>query len=246
MYDYALGGKDNYAVDRAAADAILKVSPRAFEGARRNRDFLRRAVRFAATEGVGQFLDIGAGLPTAENTHQVVHGVNASARVVYVDNDPAVLSFANALLADNPETIAVGEDLHYPEAILQNADVRGFIDFDRPVCLVLVAVLHFLADPVANQVVQILNNAVVPGSCLVISHATADAATAEEIATVTGQYNMSPTPLTPRTRDEISQFFDGFELADPGVVNIADWPHAPNEDFPLMCYSGVAFKKQPA
>jgi hypothetical protein len=176
IYDYLLGGKDHYPADRQAAEAVLAVAPQAREGARENRAFLQRAVRYLAEAGVRQFLDIGTGLPTQGNVHQVAQAVMPEARVVYVDHDPVVHTHANALLTNNsPTTVAVIGDLREPEAILDHPEVRRLLDFTRPIAVLLVAVLHFIRDAEDPAgIVTRLRDAMAPGSYLVVSHATGD------------------------------------------------------------------------
>src|SRR5215475_2184756 len=146
MYDFMLGGKDNYASDREAVARLIEISPEVSIAARWNRQFLGRAVRFVAGQGVTQFLDVGAGLPTQQNVHQVAHEVAADAATLYVDNDPVVLAHANALLAGDARTAVVPGDVRDPAGILRGAEVTGLVDFARPVCLLLVAILHFVPD----------------------------------------------------------------------------------------------------
>jgi S-adenosyl methyltransferase len=224
IYDYLLGGKDNYPVDRDAAEAILDVAPQARQGAKENRAFLQRAVRFLAAEaGIRQFLDIGTGLPTQDNVHEVAHGVAPDARVVYVDNDPMVHVHASALLADHITTIAVLADLREPNAILSDSRVRAVLDFTRPVAVLLVAVLHFIQDEEdPTGIVARLRAAMAPGSFLVVSHATADFHP-DVAAKVTNVYLRASAPLVLRSRSQIARFFDGFDLLPPGLVQLASW-----------------------
>ncbi len=224
IYDVLLGGKDNFPADRAAAHAILNVAPQARRGANQNRAFLQRAVRFLAAEaGIGQFLDIGTGLPTQGNVHQVAQAVTPHARVVYVDHDPVVHAHADALLADHTTTIAVLADLREPEAILGNGAVRAALDLTRPVAVLLVAVLHFIKDEEDPAgIVARLRDAMAPGSYLVISHATADFHP-QVAAKITDVYQQASAPLVLRSRSQIERFFDGFDLVAPGLVEPASW-----------------------
>jgi hypothetical protein len=249
IYDALLGGKDHYPVDRAAADAILKAAPQARQGARENRAFLQRTVRFLAAEaGIRQFLDIGTGLPTQGNVHQVAHLVAADARVVYVDHDPVVHVHANALLANNsPTTVAVLADLREPEAILDNAQVRRLLDFTRPVGVLLVAVLHFIRDEEDPAgIVARLREAMAPGSFLVVSHATGDFHP-QAGAKVTEVYRQASAPLVLRSRQSIERFFDGFDLVEPGLVQPAAWRPDPGPVSPSAggFYSGVGQRSTP-
>jgi len=228
IYDWLLGGKDHFPADRVAADALLKLAPQARESATENRTFLGRVVRFLVGEaGIRQFLDIGTGIPTSPNVHQIAQQLAPEARVVYVDNDPIVHVHANALLADNG-TAAVLADLRKPEQLLGDPAVGKLIDFDQPVGLLLVAVLHFVADQDDPAgIVARLRDTMVPGSYVAVSHATADFHPEVE-AEVTAIYQQTSAPLVLRSRDQIARLFDGFELVTPGLVQPADW-HAGNE-----------------
>lgn len=242
MYDFALGGKDNYAADRAAFEEIIRQSPDAMQRAVDNRRFLQRAVRYVAGQGAAQFVDVGCGLPTAENTHQIARGVNPLARVVYVDNDPLTMTHARALLATDPQTIAVEGDLRDPAAILQDPAVKPFLNLDRPLAVVLVAVVHFLEDHIAHEVVDYLKRVMAPGSYLVISHATADHATNDEVQTVQEVYRRARTPLFLRTLTDVEQFFDGLELIKPGVTRTDSWHNPGYQHTRAIGYGGVAIK----
>lgn len=223
MYDYFLGGKDNFPADRAAADRLLAAAPQTRVGARENRAFLQRAIRYLAGEAsIRQFLDIGTGLPTQGNVHEIAQQVVPDARVVYVDNDPIVHVHANALLAGD-NTTAILADLREPEAILGAPQVRGMIDFDEPLAVLLVAVLHFIRDEEdpAGIVAQ-LRDAIAPGSYLVLSHGTGDL-DLELSAEATRVYERAAAPLVLRSLAEIARLFDGFELVDPGLVQLSLW-----------------------
>jgi hypothetical protein len=249
IYDYLLGGKDHFEVDRVAADAILQAAPQAREGARENRAFLQRAVRFLAEQGVRQFLDIGTGLPTQGNVHQIARQITPDARVVYVDHDPVVYAHANALLANNsPTTLAVLADLREPEAILDHPRVQRLLDFTQPVGVLLVAVLHFVRDaedPVG--IVARLRDAMALGSFLVVSHATGDFHP-QAGAQVTQVYRQASAPLVLRSREAIERFFDGFDLVAPGLVQPAAWRPDPGQVSPSAggFYSGVGQRSAPA
>jgi len=223
IYDYFLGGKDNYPADREAAERVLAAVPQARQMAQANRAFLQRVVRFLAGEvGIRQFLDIGTGIPTQGNVHEVAEQVTPAARVMYVDNDPIVHVHTNALMrGDN--TAAVLADLRAPASILGHPQVRQIIDFDQPVALLLVAILHFIRneeDPAG--ILARFCRAVAPGSYLVISHATGDfdpvAAT-----TAAGAYDNAAAPMVLRSHEEIERLFDGFPLVDPGLVQVSRW-----------------------
>jgi S-adenosyl methyltransferase len=245
IYDALLGGKDNFPADREAADAILAAAPQARQGAKENRAFLQRAVRFLAREaGIRQFLDIGTGLPTQGNVHQVAKAVAPDARVAYVDHDPVVHVHANALLADNTTTIAVQADLREPEVILGHFEVRRLLDLARPVAVLLVAVLHFLRDEEDPAgIVARLRDAMAPGSYLVLSHATADFHP-QAGAKITDVYQRASAPLVLRSRSQIGRFFDGFDLVEPGLVQPASWrpDEGPGSPSAGGFYSGIGRK----
>nr|WP_307569365.1 SAM-dependent methyltransferase [Streptosporangium lutulentum] len=225
MYDYYLGGKDNFAADRAAAQKIIDLAPDAPEKARANRAFLGRTVRYLAAQGIRQFVDIGAGLPTQENVHQVALAEHPDSRIVYVDNDPVVLTHARALLADNPNTLVVEGDVHAPQAILDHPDVQAHLDFDRPVATLLLAVLHFVQDDEeANRIVASLRERLVPGSHLVISHIYPGNHLAETIRAGARIYDTTTASLTGRSLTQIAGYFAGdMEVLEPGVVPVQAW-----------------------
>jgi hypothetical protein len=244
MYDYYLGGKDNFAADRDAADKILRLSLQARLAAQQNREWLKRAVQYAARSGISQFIDIGAGLPTMENTHEIAAKENWLARVVYVDNDPVVVNHGTALLAPDEQAVVVGGDLRDPRQIMGNTVLRSFIDTSKPTAVILAAVLHFIADDLAYEITGYLRDTLAGGSALIISHATADDATPEEIDTVTSVYNRTTTPIRLRSRDAIERFFSGFDLAEPGVVDINAWrPAGTPSNGQTIGYGGVAVKR---
>ena len=216
VYDYMLGGKDNFPADRAAADQILAAFPEARDGVRYNRAYLRKAVEYLAGEaGIRQFLDIGTGLPTQKNVHEVARAVAPDARVVYVDNDPLVCVHGRSLLADSDEVTMVEADLRRPEEILADPETRRLIDLGQPVAVLLVAILHFIADeedPFAA--VARLRDAVAPGSYLVISHMLAAEQRQADADQVRNVYARASAGVHPRTREQIMRFFEGFELLD--------------------------------
>ena len=245
IYNALLGGKDNFPADRAAAHDLLNVAPQARRGARETRAFLQRAVQFLAAEaGIRQFLDIGTGLPTQGNVHEVAKAVSPDARVAYIDHDPVVHVHANALLADNTTTIAVQADLREPEVILCHPEVRRLLDLARPVAVLLVAVLHFLSDEEdPSGIVARLRDAMVPGSYLVLSHATADFHP-QAGAKITEVYQRASAPLVLRSHSQIARFFGAFDLVAPGLVQPAAWrPDAgPGSPSAGGFYSGVGRK----
>jgi SAM-dependent methyltransferase len=246
-YDYWLGGKDNFVVDRAAGDAAAAAFPGVKITALQNRAFLQRAVRYAAHDlGIRQFLDIGTGLPTADNTHEVAQGVHPDARIVYVDNDPSVLAHARALLLGTAEgaTAYIDADLRKPKLILADHTLSDTLDLSKPVALVLVAVLHFLRGDEAYQVVQTLLDRLVPGSCLVLSHGCLDGIDADQRAKL--QDSKSVDDFTNRSEQEIARFFRGTRLVDPGLSVISRWRPEPGAELPpdsqVAAYGGVAIK----
>ncbi|SNT41292.1 S-adenosyl methyltransferase [Asanoa hainanensis] len=227
IYDYILGGTFNFLADRQAGDKMIEMFPMVRAAARDNRSFLRRAARHVANAGVTQFLDIGSGIPTEGNVHEVVQAVTPDARVVYVDIDPVAVSESLDLLRNNPHATAINADLREPGSILEHQQVRATLDFDRPVGLLLCAVLHFVPDDeLATGVVRTLLKALPPGSHLVLSHGSVEGMperTAQlEDAKDLYKRNTS-SQLFPRTRGEVLGFFEGLDLVDPGVVWVPQW-----------------------
>jgi hypothetical protein len=230
-YDYWLGGKDNFQADRDAAEAIAAVFPHIRTAARENRAFMQRAVRYLAAEaGIRQFLDIGTGLPTADNVHDVAQRIAPESRIVYVDNDPLVLVHARALLNSSPEgaTAYLDADARDPEKILTDPALHDTLDFSQPIALLMVAVLHFVEDhedPWA--VVRRLVGALPAGSYLVLSHATFDPLDAETIAAMDA-VNKNIKPLfSPRPFAGVARFFEGLDVLEPGIVSVSDWRPQP-------------------
>ena len=249
MYDYVLGGKNHFAADRETAKKMLAAAPHARTGARENRAFLGRVVRYLAAEaGIRQFLDIGTGLPTTNNVHEVAQAVTPSARVVYVDNDPLVLAHARALLTSSFEgrTAYIQGDLRDPAAILSSPVVREVLDFTRPVALILVAVLHFMPDefkPAATMAT--LLDGLPSGSYLAASHATLE--TLPGAAAATRAYQSAGVPMQLRDSASFGDLaFTGLELVPPGVVVVSEW--RPTDPAPrpapaeVNVYGGVARK----
>ncbi|GLW11087.1 hypothetical protein Misp01_62150 [Microtetraspora sp. NBRC 13810] len=225
MYDYYLGGKDNFASDRAAAEEFMKVVPTIREIARENRRFLIRAVRTLTDLGIRQFVDIGTGLPTQRNVHEVAHETAPDAKIVYMDNDPIVLIHARALLADNPETIVVDADLRQPKALMEHPELRAHIDFDRPVALLMFAIVHFVPDDAeAADIVARLREPLRPGSYLAMSHGYAGSMTREQIHAGQAAYRMTASgTLIPRDVEQFTGYFDGLRLLSPGIVPAPAW-----------------------
>ncbi|MFJ2261979.1 SAM-dependent methyltransferase [Streptomyces sp. NPDC087844] len=243
IYDYLLGGKDNYEVDQRAGDQLAAVAPEVWKSVRANRAFLRRAVRYAVGSGVRQILDIGTGLPTSPNVHEIAQEMAPDVRVAYVDNDPIVKAHADALLGHFGETSIVLADLRDARAVVDHPDVRRVIDFDEPVAVLLVAILHFLTDAEKpEQVVATLRDALPAGSFLVLSHATGDFADRGEAQAV---YNNATASMNLRSRAEVERFFDGFELVEPGLAQVPFWrPETPPPagSGEIGFYGGVARK----
>jgi S-adenosyl methyltransferase len=251
VYDYYLGGKNHFAADREVADRALKVAPFARTMARENRAFLRRAVRYLAAEaGIRQFLDIGAGLPTTGNVHEVAQGIAPESRVVYTDNDPLVLAHARALLTSSPQgrTGYIHADLRDPAAILSDHVTRDVLDLREPVAPILVAVLHFLPDEdKPSEIVGTLLDALPAGSYLVATHVSGEHVPAKEAAGVR-PFRESGISITPRDSGDFARLaFTGLELVPPGVVIVSDW--RPDESGPrplpaeVNYYGGVGRKR---
>ncbi|GAA2629264.1 SAM-dependent methyltransferase [Dactylosporangium fulvum] len=251
-YNYWLGGKDNFAADRESGDAIAAVYPAIRTTALENRRFLRRAVRFVAEQGVRQFLDIGTGIPTADNTHEVAQAIAPESRIVYVDNDPIVLTHARALLTSTPEgaTAYIDADLRDVDGILAHPDLRRTLDLDRPVAVMLIAIVHFLFDDDRPyETVRRLLDPLPSGSCLVLTHGTSDLASPEVRAHAEAEMRAGRLRFDamPRTKEQVAEFFTGLELVDPGIVPIIDWrPTVPEADRPpvtdVAMYGAVARK----
>jgi S-adenosyl methyltransferase len=247
VYDYLLGGKDNFAPDRAVGDQMIATLPAIQLGVRAQRDVLGRVVRYLVGEaGLRQLLDIGSGLPTADNVHEIAQRVDPATRVVYLDNDPVVLSHARALLADEQATFVAEGDLRDPEGILANPDIRKHLDWDRPIGLLLCGILHYVLDEEnPAEVTAALYDALPPGSYVFIHHLldTEDPAT----ATLQEQMRSGVGRAQFRTMAQIRTLFNGLELVEPGLVLVPDWrPEPPAvRDHPVleMACVGVARKR---
>ncbi|MGX1478676.1 UNVERIFIED_CONTAM: O-methyltransferase involved in polyketide biosynthesis [Streptomyces canus] len=245
VYDWWLGGKDNYPVDEALARKILEVDPTVVRGARANRRFMHRAVRTAAEAGVRQFLDIGTGIPTEPNLHQVAQEIAPQSKVVYADNDPIVLRHAQALLHSTPEgtTNYVHADVRDPDTILRSA--AGTLDFSEPVALSLVALTHYLDDDAYGLLKRYVAE-LAPGSFVILSQVTPDLSP-EAIEKAAEQFRRNGTPFFPRSLAEFSRFFDGLELLGPGVIPVSGWRPGPEDvaaqaEGIVPVYAGVARK----
>jgi len=233
MYDYFLGGSRNFVVDRETAEQVLAVYPDAALLARANRAFLRRAVRFLLEQGIDQFLDIGSGIPTAGNVHDIVHQRNPAARVVYVDIDPIAVHLSLDLLKDVPTATAIQADAREPEAILAHPDVRHLLDLERPVGVLLLASVQFIADDAeVSTLVRTVRQAVAPGSYFVFSHLSYEGAPAEAIVQLERLYTGTTNPVTSRSRARLEPLFEELEVVAPGVVHVPLWhPEGPDDLF---------------
>jgi len=247
VYDYWLGGKDNFAADRAVAEKVIAAFPDVLVSVRAQRAFLGRAVHYLVTDaGIRQFLDIGTGLPAADNTHEVAQRAAPESRVVYVDNDPIVLAHARALLVGSPEgaTAYIDADLRDTDAIVREA--ARLIDFREPVAVMLLGVLHCIPDednPAA--IVARLMAAMPPGSYLVVAHPAIDIDTSQMGESMRAYNEQSPVPLTARTHAEVCRIFEGMDLVEPGVVQLHRWHVGagdPGTDRELANYGGVGRK----
>ncbi|MFC5184815.1 SAM-dependent methyltransferase [Actinomadura harenae] len=233
-YNYWLGGKDNFQADRVSGEAVASGFPTIRHAAIENRRFMQRAVRYLAEEeGIRQFLDVGTGLPSAGNVHEIAQEIDPASRIVYVDNDPIVLVHARALLTSSPEgaTAYLDSDLREPRRILADPALHKTLDLTEPVALMLVAITHFLTDEDdAYGTVRTLVDALAPGSFVVITNATQDHLTPEERAAVDEANQRSGIPFRNRSADEVARFFDGLDLLAPGVGSVIDWRPDPARD----------------
>jgi len=249
IYDWLLGGKDNFAADREAARRLLTAVPGAAKAARANRAFLARAVRYLAEDaGIRQFLDIGTGLPTQGNVHEIAQAADPRARVVYCDNDPMVVVHANALLADNLTVAASQADLRDPDYLFTRPVTRALIDTSQPLAVLLVAVLHFLPDSDDPWgLVKQITRKLAPGSYVVVSHVTRDEIPAGAARAAAEVYEDASAPGVPRTREEIARFFAGLEMVEPVLVEVSAWrpPPLDQRPRPALFYAGVGRKPEP-
>lgn len=223
MYDYFLGGKDNFAADREAAERVIAAYPEAPKVARANRRFVTRAVWHLAEHGIRQYVDLGSGLPTSPNVHEIARQVRPDARVVYVDNDPVVTSHYKARCAGKDVAVIDG-DIRFPQEILTDRGFADLIDFSMPVAFLCAAVLHFIRDEDSpNDIVAALRWRMAPGSYLVISHAAADDASEDVLSAIGDVYDEATVPAVPRSSVDIQAFFDDLELVEPGLVDASQW-----------------------
>ncbi|MER5297308.1 SAM-dependent methyltransferase [Streptomyces pharetrae] len=244
IYDFYLGGSHNFEVDREAARRAMEFMPGLPKIMQANRAFMRRAVRHAVDQGITQFLDIGSGIPTFGNVHEVAQAADPGARVVYVDRDPVAVAHSQAVLDGNAHADVVAADLLKPQDILTSPQVERLLDLDRPVALLLVAILHFVedADDPYGAVVQ-LSDALAPGSMLVLTHASYEGIPlpAERAGGAVDVYKDIRNPLIMRSRDEIARFFEGYDMVEPGLVPMPHWrPDTAPEDEDPYAFSGFA------
>lgn len=227
LYDYFLGGAHNFAADRALGEMIVTHAPVVREGARMNRSFLRRAVRYCLAEGVDQFLDLGSGIPTVGNVHEIAHQVDPAARVVYVDYEPVAVQTARQLLAGVDTAAVLHADLRDAAAVLAHPTTTAMLDFDRPVALLIVGVTLFLApEDHPERVIATYREALAPGSLVAISQSSVDEAPDDlraEMDQIMAGYENSDERWYVRGRDEVTSWFDGTEIVPPGIVPLTDW-----------------------
>ncbi|MFC9947554.1 SAM-dependent methyltransferase [Streptomyces pratensis] len=251
MYDFYLGGSHNFEVDREAARKAMEFMPGLPKVMQANRAFMRRAVHYATTSGVNQFLDIGSGIPTFGNVHEVAQAADPEARIAYVDHDSVAVAHSQAVLEGNERAVIAAADLRKPKEILAHPEINALLDLDKPVALLLVAVLHFLEDaddPYAA--VAELRDALAPGSLLVLTHASYEGIplSQEEAGGTVGVYRTIRNPLIMRSRAEISGFFEGYEMVEPGLVAMPEWrPESPEtlaqeDPFAFSGFAGVGRK----
>ncbi|MGW1555810.1 SAM-dependent methyltransferase [Streptomyces sp. NPDC002144] len=249
MYDAMLGGRHNFAIDREAVAAFSAIDPQVRTLARANRAFLGRAVRFLVDSGVRQFIDLGSGIPTQGNVHEVAQAASPGARVVYVDNDPVAVAHSASLLADNPDAEIVDADIRRPADVLGSPQVRKLIDFDQPVAVLMVTILHFItAEENPAGITAAFRDALPEGSWLALSHATNQ--DRPDTADAVGRLYRSraTSPVTARSHDEILGLFSGFDLVEPGLVHVPLWRPDPADELPdnpseYWVYAGVGRKR---
>jgi len=231
-YDYALGGCHNFAVDREFFERVEQVSPGARQSALANRAFLGRVIRWLVDAGIRQFLDLGSGIPTLGNVHEVAEWSAPDAQVMYVDIDPVAVAHTQAILSTNPRAGVLLADLRHPADIIEHPDVRNLLDFQAPIAVIMASVLHFIPDaddPFA--IVAQLRDAIVPGSYIALSHATPTAERQEAYKTLQKIVQQTPVPFQPRSREQVAELFNGLELVEPGIVPVTDW-HTDFDDDP--------------
>jgi hypothetical protein len=247
IYDYFLGGKNNYAADRDAGDQITARLPNIREAAQVNRAFVRRVVRYLVNQaGLRQLIDIGAGMPTPENVHEVAVAANPATRVVYVDHDPVVLAHARNMLQGTPEAVIIGHDVRAPADLLADPELRRLIDFAEPVGVLLVSILHFLAD--TDDPAAIIGELLAPfpaGSYVALTHVTADATA--QVRAAARVYDAATTRMSVRSREEVLALVPGLDVVKPGLVWTPQWRPEPGDQVPAQpsddyCYALLARK----
>ncbi|SEF80872.1 S-adenosyl methyltransferase [Nonomuraea solani] len=247
VYDYWLGGKDNFEADRRVAEQVIEAVPGVRESARNNRAFLGRAVRHLTRLGVRQFLDLGTGIPSQGNTHEVAQAEAPESRVVYVDNDPIVMTHARALLTSTAEgrTAYIEADVRDPQSILEHPDVLATLDFTRPVAIMMVAILmHISDDDDPAGLVKAYAQALPKNGYLVVSHLTLDLVSEEMAGRYLKATRHQAMHRTPRTGEQITRYFEGFDLVEPGLVGVSEWQDAPLFPDPATwMYAGVGRKR---
>jgi SAM-dependent methyltransferase len=231
LYDFLLGGKHNFAPDRDFGRQLLAIEPNGRMILQQNRYFLARAMKVMLADGVRQFLDLGSGIPTQNYVHELAHAVDPAARVVYIDNDPPAVSHSNYILKADPNAGAVLADMVDAERVLGDPTVKSLIDFDQPVGLTALAAWHFVDDgDNPAGVLESYRRMLAPGSYLALSHATIDGVTGDLVRNVQSQYQSVMKNPSPRTREEIAGFFEGFRILEPGIVNLPAWRPERSED----------------
>jgi SAM-dependent methyltransferase len=250
IWDWFLGGSHNFAADREVARKTLELMPEGPRMAQLSRAFLRRAVRYCISAGITQFLDVGSGIPTVGNVHEVAQREDPQARVVYVDVDPVAVAHTRQILGGNERATVIQADLRSPAVILEHSEVHRMLDLSRPVALLMVSVLHFVSDAQRpGAIIRRYRKAMAPGSLLVIGHGSDDTEgmPQDHLHTARAMYERSVAPVSLRSRAEVEALFGGFELVDPGVVWIPQWRPDPGEPeretdtpVPLAGYAGVA------
>jgi hypothetical protein len=242
MYDYALGGKDNFAVDREAAERTYQVMPDGPALARTNRDFLARAVRMMSESGIRQFIDLGTGIPTSPSVHEIAREADPAAHVVYVDNDPIVLAHNRAILDRADGVITILRDLREPARVLADSELTATVNLDEPVGLLMIAVLHFVDLTVAPEVVQHYLSRLAPGSQVAFSVGTREGVPPEVTAHVEKVYTTTQSPIVFRTRAQVEQLFDGLDLVEPGLSEITQW-RADGTPLTMRMLAGLGVKR---
>ena len=249
IYDYFLGGYHNFEIDRVAAERLMAVSPVVRLSSWVNRAFLRRCVRFLVEQGIDQFLDMGSGIPTAGNVHQVAQELNPAARIVYVDIDPIAVAHSQTILQDNPNATAIRGDVRETEQILQHAEVQRLLDLGKPAAVLFVAILHLVPDDEqAYCAVRTMRDTLAAGSYMAVSHPTYEDAPPELLQQINKLTATAPTAYQYRSRTKTERFFDGLELVEPGLVHTPLWRPEGSDDVLIdqpersFCLAGVGRK----